>query len=84
MENQQLKKTPIPAVTNGGTEMTAEEMANAIRNISSGMKSMLSAGLNRRAITVLLRESSGVGAGNVCKVLDALEDLARVYTTPRK
>lgn len=63
--------------------VTAEEMADAIRRISDGMKDVLHAGLNRRALLVLLRDASGIAMSDIAKVLDGLESLARHYTTKR-
>ena len=58
----------------------AEEMAQAIQNINHAVNGMKAAGLNERAIIVLLHESSGVGKTMIKKVLYALEHIAEDFT----
>ena len=62
---------------------TAEEMADAIRKIADGTDQMLRAGLNRRAICVLLKDATGISLNDISKVLNGLADLGKMYTTPR-
>lgn len=64
-----------------------EVLAEAIVEISKAMKKLLSSGLNRRAIVVLIKDSvpsPGYGKKSISKtdiinVLDAIEDLSRNY-----
>jgi hypothetical protein len=62
---------------------SAEQMAEAIRKISDAAGKMLRAGLNRRALVVLLKDYSGVPMAEIAKVLDWLDGLAATYTTKR-
>ncbi len=56
-----------------------EVLAAAIVKISEGMQKLLRSGLNREAIVVLLRHSTGCGKADVEAVLEGLESLARDY-----
>ena len=77
-------KTPRPpfpvAVKQGEEEVSREVLADAIVKISEGLNRLKKSGLNRRAIVVLVKDASGVGMYDIHKVLDALEDLRRLYT----
>lgn len=57
------------------------DMAEAIRRISDAAGRLMAAGLNRKALCVLLSHSSGESQRTVSKVLDSLASLAAEYTT---
>mgnify|MGYP000019248453 CR=1 FL=1 len=57
------------------------DLADVIRQVSEGFKRLKASGLNRRAVVVLLADSTGLGKKAVEKVLDGLDTLAKDYTT---
>lgn len=58
-----------------------ESLAEAIRNISAGMRRLIGSGLNRKAIVVLLKDSTGQPKHVIEQVLDHLDELSRKYTS---
>lgn len=76
-----MEAKPLAVATD---EAAAEQMADAIRRISDGTRTMMAAGLNKRAVAVLLRDATGVGIGEINKVLSGLADLAKYYTDARR
>jgi len=54
-------------------------LAEAIRRISLAVEVMIGSGLNRRAMVVLLSDSSKVRRRDIESVLDSLEELAETY-----
>jgi len=76
--------TPRPGfpvkVTQGEEEVPKEILADAIVKISDGFQRLKGSGLNRRAIVVLVKDASGVGMGDVNRILDAMEKLKDWYT----
>ena len=56
------------------------DLAEAVRQISAAMQRLLKSGLNKKAITVLLKHETGVPMGHINAVLAGLDNLARVYT----
>lgn len=64
-------------------EEPEESLADAVRVISAGMKRLTKSGLNRTAIVVLLKDSTGVGKKEIEKVLTGLDSLATKYTVPK-
>lgn len=58
-----------------------EVLALAIVRISAAIRQLATSGLNRKAIVLLVAESSHQSRTAVGAVLDALEDLRRDYTT---
>lgn len=77
MANEKLTVVPEDAT------VAAEQLADAIRKISDGTQAMLKAGLNRRALCVLLKDSTGVGIAEIKKVLEGLSDLSAAYVSKR-
>ena len=77
-------KTPRPGfpvhIHQGEEKVPTEVLAEAIVKISEGFLQLKRSGLNRRAIVVLVKDASGVGIYEIQKVLNALEDLRRMYT----
>lgn len=60
----------------------ATDFANAVHLLSEAADALLTAGLTRRAIVILLRDAtSGVVTRDIEEVLDALPRLAEAYTT---
>lgn len=70
---------PKPEVEKPPVEMTAEdlkEIAAAILKIEKGMKLLLSSGLNRKAILLLVSSASGgMSQNQVARVIEGLESL---------
>ena len=60
------------------------QIAESIRRIQDGTQKLLKAGLNRRALLVLLKDSSGISMADIAKVLDSLGTLAATYTDARR
>jgi len=56
-----------------------EVLAEAIVNISKGMTGLLKSGLNKRAITLLIQDHTGLNRGAITAVLDALPQLEKMY-----
>lgn len=63
--------------------MPEENLADAIRKISSGMEKLTRSGLTRKAVVVLLKDATGVGKKEIEKVLTGLGTLAQKYTVPQ-
>jgi len=59
--------------------VAAKVLAQAIVKISDAARAMARAGLTRRAIVILLSESSGVSRTQCACVLDSLENLAKEF-----
>lgn len=64
-------------------EVAAEIIAQSIVNIAEAVRKLLAAGLKKRAILVLLRDSSGVGMSEIDRVLTAAAELDKTYVTKR-
>ena len=71
---KQNEEQPVPT----------EILADAIVDISRGVKRLTASGLNRKAIEVLIRDSCGVSLTDIRKVIDSLGTLADKYTTKGK
>jgi hypothetical protein len=54
-----------------------EQIAGNIASLAKAVSSLLRGPLKKRALVILLANSSGIGIGNVEKVLTALEDLEK-------
>lgn len=57
----------------------AKRLAEAVRRIDAGMKTLVDAGLNRKALVVLLHASTQVTMRDINAVLDGLERLGADY-----
>lgn len=57
-----------------------KDLSEAIERISGAMKTLLKSGLNRRAIVVLLHDSTRVSKRDIETVLNGLETLKKTYT----
>ena len=60
------------------------QIAESVRRIQDGAQKLLKAGLNRRAVLVLLKDSSGISMADIAKVLDSLSSLAATYVDARR
>lgn len=58
----------------------AELIADGIQSISNSMQEILSAGLKKKTIVVLVSYDTGLPQKAVSAVLDSLEDLASDWT----
>lgn len=64
---------------NADAPIAAKEIAQAIVRISQAMEVLLSSGLNRKALLVLLFDYTGVPKKQIAKVIDGLEHLKIEY-----
>jgi hypothetical protein len=69
---------PDPITTLGAIERLAE-MPDAIRQLVTAVKKVETAGLNRRALVLLLHDASRVPKKQINDVLDALPLLAERF-----
>jgi len=76
-----MKRRRIEVEQDPEQPVVTKVLAQAILDISSAAKKLAASGLNRKAIVVLLRDSSGQPKYVVEQVLDALEQLAEDYAT---
>jgi hypothetical protein len=61
----------------------AEVMAQAIVDIGRAMKALSGSRLNARAVRVLLHDATGLPMRSIKAVIDALNDLERIYLKPK-
>lgn len=61
-----------------------DTLPEAIRKISAGVARLTAVGLNKRAIVVLLKDSTGISKETIGNVLGGLQELANQYATPVK
>ncbi len=73
-----MKKKPKPEVVEMD-DAPAEIIAQAILDISNGMKAMNNSRLQRRAIVALIHDYSGVSKGTINLVLNNLEALETIW-----
>lgn len=59
--------------------VSTQILAESIVELSTGIKKLLSGGLNDRAVEVLLRDSSNVSITDIRKVMKSLGTLAQNY-----
>lgn len=72
-------------VTHDLEDVNAPELlASSIVKIGDATKKALSSGLSRRALIVLLKDSSGVPQNQIERVLIALESLQETYVPKPK
>jgi DNA polymerase III delta prime subunit len=62
----------------------ARRLADSVRKIEKAMKDINESGLNRKAIVVLLAESTGVSRRDINAVLNGLEQLGAEYLEKAK
>lgn len=62
----------------------ARRLAEAVRRIDKAVKALNEGGLNRKAIVVLLAESTGVSRRDINAVLNGLESLGSEYLEKSK
>ena len=57
----------------------ARQLAESVRKIDKATKEFLTSGLSRKALVVLLNDSTGVAKRDINAVLDGLESLGATY-----
>lgn len=60
--------------------ISTEILAQSIKEIAEGFKRIERSSLNRRALLVLLKDASGESMNTIEKVLNALDNLEKLYT----
>jgi 2-phospho-L-lactate guanylyltransferase (CobY/MobA/RfbA family) len=75
-----MKATPVVKQKADETPVNEEVLAQSIVSISASMKKLLKSGMNRKAIIVLVQDYTKLSKSEITRVIDALDDLARVYT----
>lgn len=80
------KVKPIKVLISPENPEPPEVLAKAILEISQGFKNFLEAGLNRRALILLVQDSYPfkVSRVDIGYVLDALPNLAKNFTLKKK
>jgi len=68
----------------GEPEVPAEIIAQSIEKCAQGFDRMKKSGLSDRAIVALLKDATGMGAGDIKTVLAGLESLRRYYLVKKK
>lgn len=74
MKTVKVVQPPDPA-----EEVPAEVLAQAILDISEGMKKLNGSKLKRRAIVLLIHDQSKVSCSNINLVLDSLDTLKETW-----
>lgn len=74
-----MKKTIVRVEQNPEDIIEKPILAKAIIDISRGVNTLLSSGLNLRAITCLVQNSSGVAKHDIRAVIDSLKNLERDF-----
>lgn len=74
----------IKVVQEPEKEVPTEIVAQAIVDISHGMKKIEDGRLNWEALVLLVSHASGVGKPDVRAVLSGLSELERTYLKPKK
>ncbi len=70
------KKKPIAEPTD---DVTYKNLADAIVDISKGMKKLYKSGLNHKAIVVLIADDTKLPRRDINAVLDSMDTLAETY-----
>ncbi len=60
-------------------EVAAKILAQSIRDIALAANALLRAGLKRKTLLVLLKDATGVPQRDIELILNAQQDLARLY-----
>lgn len=69
----------VKVIQNKEAPVSTQILADSIVAISTGVKRLLSSGLNDRAIEVLLHDSTGINKTDIRNVLKGLGALATNY-----
>lgn len=75
---REKKSDPPPSVKDLSAD-DAVRLAEAVRKIATGMDTIRSAGRRRRALVVLLADSTKVSMRDINDVLNGLEQLGELY-----
>lgn len=65
-------------------QVTTTVLAESIVRLSDAATKMLDSGLNMRAVTVLLKDKTGIPMAVIERVLRALPELKATYTVRKK
>lgn len=68
------------APTKAFTKDEAEAIRRNILAVGDAAKKLLNSGMNRRAISVLINDATGISKKDILAVLDAARDLPKLYT----
>lgn len=74
------KETKIQVKQDPENEVATEIMAQAIIDISRGVKLLLNGRLKREAVVILIKEKSGISKRNIEIVLNNLVELEELWT----
>lgn len=74
-------KKPVKVIVHQDPEkeIPVEILAKSISDIAKGMKQISESRLSKRALMLLIRDSSNVSLGEIERVLKSLDSLERVY-----
>lgn len=73
------KEIKVEVVQDEKEVISVKILAKSIKDIADAATRMEKAGLNRRAMLVLLKDASGVSMAEIGRVIDAQRDLARIF-----
>lgn len=76
-----MAKEKIDVKLSADQPESTEIIAASIVRISDGFAKLIKGGLNERALTVLIRDHTGVALYEIKKVLDCLPRLKEIYCT---
>lgn len=79
MENKKIRTT----VPEGEESQPIEIMEKAIVDLATGMKKLTGSRLKESVIVTLLVRATGVGRGDIEKVLSHLSDLESLFLKPK-
>lgn len=69
----------IHVITDPENPIAVELIEQAIVDVAAGMKRINASRLNRRAITALIKDATGLNKTTIETVLNNLDDLERMY-----
>jgi hypothetical protein len=79
-----VKEVKVIQPQNKEDEIPVEILAQSIADISAGMKKLKASKLNDKALVLLIQDASKVSKTDINSVLEALENLERIYLKPKK
>lgn len=74
-----MKKSKVEIIQNKENPIPVEILADSIKEISEGMRQINKSKLNRIALLVLLKHSTGVSMKDLSLVLDSIASLEKDY-----
>lgn len=75
-----MPKSKVNITQDDDDPIATEVLAQAICKLSDASNQLLSSGLNKKAIVVLLRDATNLSKRNITAVLDAMGQLRQDYT----